>query len=203
RFISFLTVPAGVALALAAAPAVDVVYNWRSLFGEPMDPQLRAYTIAAAAPLGFAVFPLGVFNLLIRTFYIRGRVRTPVLLVLGTLTLQGLLYVALAPRFGVAGVAWATAAGAWLQATLAAWLVARREPFGLAGVAAHAAKTWLAAALAGGAAYAALALLTLPAGWFGALAALLLAGVVLALVYAATGALLGLPELTKLLRRRA
>src|SRR5690606_22657682 len=110
RFITMLTVPAGLALALLAEPAVDVVYNWRSIFGQPMDPVLRDYTIAASAPLGLAVFPLGVFNLLIRTFYIRGRVRTPVLLVLATLTLQGTLYVLLAPRFGVAGVAAATAA---------------------------------------------------------------------------------------------
>ena len=202
RFISFLTVPAGVALALAAGPAVDVVYNWRSLFGEPMDAQLRAYTVAAAAPLGLAVFPLGVFNLLIRTFYIRGRVRTPVVLVLTTLSLQGLLYVLLAPRFGVSGVAAATGIGAWVQLVAATALVARREEFDLAAVTRHAAKTWLAALVAGGAAYGALTLAPLPPGWFGSLLALLVVGSVIVAVYAGVGALLGLTELTALLRRR-
>lgn len=202
RFISFLTVPAGLALALAAGPAVDVVYNWRSLFGQPMDPQLRAYTVAAAAPLGLAVFPLGVFNLLIRTFYIRGKVRTPVLLVLVTLGLQGLLYVALAPRFGVAGVASATAIGAWVQLIAATALVARREALDLGRVARHAGKTWLAAALAAAAAYGAITLTPLPPGWYGSLASLALSGVVLMVVYAGLGALLGLPELAALARRR-
>ena len=184
RFITMLTVPAGLALALLAEPAVDVVYNWRSIFGQPMDPVLRDYTIAASAPLGLAVFPLGVFNLLIRTFYIRGRVRTPVLLVLATLTLQGTLYVLLAPRFGVAGVAAATAAAAWLQLIVVTALVVRAEGFDVSSFARHAGVTWLAALLAAGAAYLALTRMPLPAGWYGSLAALVVAGFVLAGVYA-------------------
>jgi len=184
RFITMLTVPAGLALALLAEPAVDVVYNWRSIFGQPMDPVLRDYTIAASAPLGLAVFPLGVFNLLIRTFYIRGRVRTPVLLVLATLTLQGTLYVLLAPRFGVAGVAAATAAAAWLQLIVVTVLVVRAEGFDVSSFARHAGVTWLAALLAAGAAYLALTRMPLPAGWYGSLAALVVAGFVLAGVYA-------------------
>ncbi|HZJ10241.1 MAG TPA: murein biosynthesis integral membrane protein MurJ [Trueperaceae bacterium] len=201
RFISFLTVPAGVAMALLAAPAVDVVYNWRSLFGQPMDPALREYTIAATAPLGLAVFPLGVFNLLIRTFYIRGKVRTPVALVLLTLSFQGLLYVLLAPRFGVAGVASATAVGAWVQFAAAVLLVNRSERFAVGAFAWHAARIWVAALLAGGAAFLAVTLLPLPAGWYGSLAALVVAAVALVIVYALCGALLRLPELAALSRR--
>lgn len=200
RFISFLTVPAGLAMALLAAPAVDVVYNWRSLFGQPMDPSLRAYTIAATAPLGLAVFPLGVFNLLIRTFYVRGRVRTPVVLVLLTLSLQGGLYLLLAPVFGVAGVAAATALTAWVQLISITVLVSRVEALDVGAFVRHAARVWLAAATAAGAAYLAVTRLPLPDGWYGSLAALLVAGAVLAVVYLAAGTLLRLPELESLQR---
>src|SRR5690606_2242215 len=78
RLITFLAAPAGAALAVLAPQVVDVVYNWRSLLGEPMDASLRAYTVAATAPLGVAVFPLAAHALLVRTFYVRGRVGPPV-----------------------------------------------------------------------------------------------------------------------------
>jgi len=201
RFITFLTVPAGLALALLAGPAVDAVYNWRSLLGEPMDAQLRAFTIAATLPLGFAVFPIGAFNLLIRTFYVRRIVRTPVVLVLAFLTLQGVLYVVLSRAFGIAGVAWATAVAAWLQLLVAAWLVERREGFGLGRWASGALKVWLAAGLATGAAALALAVLPIGAGWWSQVGRLAVGGGVLLAVFAAAGALLGLPELAAVLRR--
>ena len=205
RFITFLTVPAGAALALLAAPAVDVVYNWRSLLGAPMDPQLRAFTIAATMPLGFAVFPIGAFNLLVRTFYVRRLVRTPVMLVLTFLSVQGLLYWLLSQAWGIAGVAWATAAAAWLQLAVAALLVARRERFGL--------RAWVGGALrvavaAGGAAVAAallLALLPPLAHWWGQLTRLAVGGAVMTVGFALAGAALRLPELGALaarLRRR-
>ncbi len=205
RFITFLTVPAGVALALLAAPAVDVVYNWRSLMGTPMDAQLRSFTIAATMPLGFAVFPIGAFNLLVRTFYVRRLVRTPVLLVLIFLSVQGALYWALSHVWGIAGVAWATAIAAWLQLLVAAYLVARREGFGLAAWAREAAKVWLATGVAAGAAALALYLVPLPAGWWGQVARLVVGGAVLMAAFAGVGAALGLPELKTLagrLRRR-
>src|SRR5690606_23289896 len=172
RFIAFLTVPAGLALWLLAAPSVDVVYNWRSLLDGAMDPVLRQFTIAATAPLGLAVFPLGVFNLLIRTFYIRGNVRTPVLLVLATLTLQATLYLLLAPRLGIAGVSWAVAIGAYVQLVVGAWLVQRAERFGLAGFVGYALKVWLAAGIAVAAAALALRVAALGPGWFAQLASL-------------------------------
>lgn len=195
RFITLLTVPAGLALALLAAPAVDVVYNWRSLLGTPMDGQLRAYTIAATMPLGFAVFPIGAFNLLIRTFYVRRHVRTPVLLVLTFLTVQGVLYWALSRPFGIAGVAWATAFAAWLQLLVAAVMVARREGFGLAAWAATAAKVWLAAGLGVLGAALVLQLAPLPASWWGQVARLGVGGGALLALFAGLGWLLGVPEL--------
>jgi len=205
RFITFLTVPAGAALALLAAPAVDVVYNWRSLLGAPMDPQLRAFTIAATMPLGFAVFPIGAFNLLVRTFYVRRLVRTPVLLVLTFLSVQGLLYWLLSQAWGIAGVAWATAAAAWLQLAVAALLVARRERFGLRAWVGGALRVAVAAAVAALAAALLLALLPPLAHWWGQLTRLAVGGAVMTVGFALAGAALRLPELAALaarLRRR-
>lgn len=205
RFITFLTVPAGAALALLAAPAVDVVYNWRSLLGAPMDPQLRAFTIAATMPLGFAVFPIGAFNLLVRTFYVRRLVRTPVLLVLTFLSVQGLLYWLLSQAWGIAGVAWATAAAAWLQLAVAALLVARRERFGLRAWVGGALRVAVAAAVAALAAALLLALLPPLAHWWGQLTRLAVGGAVMTVGFALAGAALRLPELGALaarLRRR-
>jgi len=205
RFITFLTVPAGAALALLAAPAVDVVYNWRSLLGAPMDPQLRAFTIAATMPLGFAVFPIGAFNLLVRTFYVRRLVRTPVLLVLTFLSVQGLLYWLLSQAWGIAGVAWATAAAAWLQLAVAALLVARRERFGLRAWVGGALRVAVAAGVAAVAAALLLALLPPLAHWWGQLTRLAVGGAVMTVGFALAGAALRLPELGALavrLRRR-
>lgn len=205
RFITFLTVPAGAALALLAAPAVDVVYNWRSLLGAPMDPQLRAFTIAATMPLGFAVFPIGAFNLLVRTFYVRRLVRTPVMLVLTFLSVQGLLYWLLSQAWGIAGVAWATAAAAWLQLAVAALLVARRERFGLRAWVGGALRVAVAAAVAALAAALLLALLPPLAHWWGQLTRLAVGGAVMTVGFALAGAALRLPELGALaarLRRR-
>ncbi|HET8985741.1 MAG TPA: lipid II flippase MurJ, partial [Trueperaceae bacterium] len=201
RFITFLTVPAGLALWLLAAPAVDVVYNWRSLMGGAMDPVLRQFTVAATAPLGLAVFPLGVFNLLIRTFYIRANVRTPVLVVLVSLLLQAGLYLVLAPRLGIAGVSWAVAAGAYVQFVAAALLVERTERFGLRGFIGYALTVWAAAIVAVAAAAGVLALLPADLGWYAQLGRLALGGVVVVIVYALGCSALRLPEMDDLLRR--
>ena len=201
RFITFLTVPAGLALWSFGGPAVDVVYNWRSLVGGSMDPVLREFTIAATAPLGLAVFPLGVFNLLVRTFYIRGNVRTPVVLVLVTLVLQAGLYLALAPRLGIAGVSWAVAIGSFVQLLLAGWLVHRAERFGAVRVATYTLKVWFAAGVATAAAVGAVALLRLGDGWFAQLGTLVIGGVVLVAVYGALCLAVRLPEVRALARR--
>ncbi len=201
RFIAFLTVPAGLALSLMAAPAVDAVYNWRSLVGTAMDPALRGYTVAATGPLGLAVFPIGAFNLLIRTFYVRRRVRTPVLLVLSFLTLQGALYAVLAPRWGIAGVSWAAAFTAWAQLLVVTALVERAERFGAGAWWRSTAKVWLAAGAGTAAAYALLSWLPLGVGWFAQVARLAIGSAALVAVYAGLGAWLRLPELDALRRR--
>ncbi len=200
RLIAFLAAPAGAALAVLAPQVVDVVYDWRSLLGQPMDAALRAYTVQAASPLGLAVFPLAAHALLVRTFYVRGRVGPPVAVALAALTLQGVLYYALAGPFGVAGVASAVAVAGWVQLLLTASLVSRSERFSLRAFAAHAARALVAAALAAAAAYLAVLALPAPPTWTGSLLELVAGGLTFVAVYAGAAALVGLPELAALRR---
>ncbi len=201
RFIALLTVPAGLGLWLLAGQATDVVYNWRSLLGTPMDADVRSYTIAATAPLGLAVFPLGAFNLLVRTFYIRRTVLVPVAVVLSFLTVQGALYLLLAGPFGIAGVAWATALVAWAQLFVTLALVERRERFGAGGYLRGALKAWVAGLAATGAAWSLLAALGEAATWYGQLTRLTAAGALLLSLYVALAHLLGLGEARRLVAR--
>ncbi len=201
RFITFLTVPAGLALALMAAPAVQVVFNWKSLLGTGLDAARLQLSIAAAAPLGLAVFPIGAFNLLVRTFYVRRQVVTPVAVVLGFLALQGTLYVLLARAYGIAGVSWGTVIASWTQLVLMVVLVYRRERFDLPSYLRSTARVWLAGLLAAVAAAVVLRWAGPASGWSGHAGRLLLGGGVLAGAYLGLGAALRLPELTAVLRR--
>ncbi len=147
------------------------------------------------------MFPIGVFNLLVRTFYVRRHVVTPVLVVLAFLTVQGALYVVLARAYGIAGVSWGTVIASWAQLALTLALVHRRERFGLEPFLRHAGIVWAAALVAAAAAALALRLAPLPDGWLGQLARVALGGGLLATVYLGLGAALGLPELAAVLRR--
>src|SRR5690625_1876644 len=200
KLITFLTVPAGVLLFLLAGPAVEVVFNWRSLTaaGGPADLRLPLSAVAAA-PLGFAVFPMGLSNLLIRTFYIRDQVKVPVLVTLGTLTVQALLYVLLAPRFGLAGIAWAAVAATGLQVVVLLLLIERRVAYGLTDLLGSVGRVLLAAAA--GAAAVLLVRVFLPgppAGWWANAAWLAGAAAGFAAGCAAAGWLLGLETLRAL-----
>jgi putative peptidoglycan lipid II flippase len=194
RLISFLTIPAGIALLLFAGQAVEVVFNWRSLFGLQLADTRLELSRIALAPLGLAVFPIGLSNLLIRTFYIRRQVLLPVLVTLATLLLQGVLYLLLARSHGLAGIAWATVIASSLQVVVLALLVARRERFGLAQLLRSVVPLWLAALLAGALVWWLLGLLgPLPAGWLMQLGVLLLGGLLFALLYVALCVLLRIP----------
>lgn len=227
RLIAFLTVPAGMGLAVFAGPAVEVAFNWRSLFGDGLDAARLLGSIAATAPLGLAVFPIGMFNLLIRTFYIRRQVATPVLIVLGALTLQGTLYLLLVEALGIAGLSWGAVVAAWAQLAVTLLLVRRRETLPLRGLLSGAARMWLAALLAAMAAVALLLALgaqldlslvgpllrgpagpvtSIGSGWFGggwldSLATLAVGGLAYCLIYAGAGLLLGIPEMRVLFSR--
>lgn len=164
RFIAFLTVPAGLGLVLLAGPAVAAAFNWRSLVGDPLDPARLYGSILATAPLGLAVFPIGLFNLLIRTFYIRRHVAIPVLIVLGTLTVQAALYLSLVGPLGIAGLSWGAVFAAWIQLGVTAALVRRRREVSLRLLLPGVARMWLAGLLAVAASAALLALLGGDAG---------------------------------------
>ena len=205
RLITFLAVPAGVGILVFAPQLVDVLYNWRSLLGQPMDAGLRAYTVEATVPLGLAVFPLAAHALLVRTFYVRSRVGPPVAIALTALTLQGVLYYALAGPFGVTGVSAAVAIAAWVQVGLASGFVARREGFSLRAFGRHAAGAWVAAIAAGLAGYLIVRVIAAPTTWTGSLVELAVGGAAFLAAYLAAAAVLGLPELmaaVRWLRRR-
>src|SRR5690625_3020432 len=201
KLITFLTVPAGLLLYLLAGPAVEVVFNWRSLLaGAAADPRLPL-SVAATAPLGFAVFPMGLNNLLIRTFYIRQHVLLPVIITLATLLLQGTLYVLLAPRLGLAGVAWAAAIATSLQLIVLLLLVSRRERFGLAALLDGAGRVWLAAGAAAVVIIWLQVWLPLPDGWWWQVGWLAVAGTLFGLVFLVVAALLNVKEARRLFGR--
>ena len=200
KLISFLTVPAGVALLLLAAPAVQSVLNWMSAVRPTggMEPAVVRLSVLALAPLGLAVFPVGVSNLLIRTFYVRRRIRTPVIISFVFILLNALLYFVLARPLGIAGLSWATVVVGWLQFVTLLVVVSRMEPFDLPAFLSHALRVWLAAGVAAGATGLALWWVPFPAGWWGFLTQACLGLGVLGSVYAGMSLALGLPELAGL-----
>lgn len=201
--IAFLTVPAGLAMYLFAAPAVEIVFNWRALVGQPLTDGRLELTVAAMAPLGLAVFPIGLSNLLVRTFYIRRRVIPPVIVTLCVLALQGGLYVVMARAYGLPGVSWAIVAASTVQLVVLLALVERAEQFGLAALAGHCARVFAAAAGAGLAVLGYAWLLPLPAGWWGQFGWLAAGMVLFGGAYVVLALLLGVPGLAGLRGRLA
>jgi putative peptidoglycan lipid II flippase len=200
RVIAVLTAPAGLLLAALAEPAVRVVFDWLSLVGRGLDAERLRLTVAATAPIGLAVLPLGLHQLLTRAWYVRGRVRTPIAVAVLFLALQSLLFWTLGRQLGVGGLAWGVAASAWVQLALLLGLTVRREGLRVGPLLGHLARA-LAAAAGGAAAAAALAGLVPAQDWWGWLARLAAGGVGGAAAYLALGLALGLPELRDLLGR--
>ncbi len=198
RFITFLTVPAGLALTVMAQPAVEVIFNWKSLYGPGLDSARLNLSMAATLPLGLAVFPLGMFNLLVRVYYVRQKVVTPVVVVLVFLVLQGALYVLLARPYGIAGLSWGTVIASWIQLGVLAALVYRLERFALLPYLRYVARVWLAGLLAAVATVLVLRGAALPGGWLGSLAQVGVGSAVLVVIYVLLGAALGLPEIRRL-----
>ena len=204
RLITFLTVPAGLLLTLYAGPAVETVLNWTVLLGgDGMAQGTLLLSVYALSPLGLAVFPLGLNNLLLRTFYVRQHVRLPVLVSVVFTVLNALLYVLLAKRFGlgVAGLSWATVMVAWAQLAALLTLVWRRERFSLRALLRHSSRVWLAALLSITLVWVLVGALPLPAGWWGAALTLGVGGGVSLLLYTALCMRLGVAEVERFRRR--
>lgn len=158
RFIALLTIPAGLILWVFAEPAVQVVFNWLSLFQsqgnnqlhEGADPAVLRLSVEVLMPLGLAVFPIGLNNLLMRSFYVREQVRLPVLLSLIFLSLQALLYLLLTPHFGIAGLAWATVVASWLQCITLNIVLQQQQRLNSQQLPSYSGRLWLlAGAIAG------------------------------------------------------
>lgn len=200
RFIAFLSAPAGLLLAVLAEPAARVVLDWLSLVGRGVDAQRLALTVAAMAPIGLAVVPLGLHQLLSRAWYVRGRVRVPIAVAVGFLGLQALLFALLAPRLGIAGMAWGSAVAAWVQLAAMLALTARNERLAVAPLLAHLGRVLAAAGLAATVAAGVAGLVPTP-HWFGWLGRLAAGGVAGLLAYALAALALRLPELEAVRRR--
>ncbi len=201
RLITFLTVPAGLALWLLAEPAVHVVFNYLSLVGRGLDEARLGLSVAATTPLGLAVFPLGVFNLLVRTFYVRKAVRIPIAVILVFLGLQALLYWQLALRFGIVGMSWATVVVGWSQCLVLLVLVRSRERFALATFLRYVVIIWLVAGLAAAGVWLSLQAIGFPAGWWGFFGQALTGLLLLIALYLGAGTVLGVTEARRLFGR--
>ncbi|MDZ7799243.1 MAG: murein biosynthesis integral membrane protein MurJ [Trueperaceae bacterium] len=193
RFITVLSAPAGLLLAVLAEPAVRVTFDWLSLVGGGLDAERLRLTVAATPGIGLAVLPLGLHQLLTRAWYVRRRVRTPILVAVGFLSAQGVAFAVLGPMLGVAGLAWGSALAAWLQLAVMLTLTARQEGLALRPLLAHGGRVLLAALLAAAVAWAVAGLVPTP-HWFAWAGRLMAGGTAGLATYALAVWALGLPE---------
>ncbi len=202
RLITFLTVPAGLILCFLAAPAVQSVLNWPSFRpGGGMNPQVVQLSVTALAPLGLAVFPIGLRNLLIRTFYVRREVVTPIVISVLFISLNALLYTLLAPHYGIVGLSWSTVLVEWTQLAVLTFYVWRRERFSLANFLNHTGRVWLSALGAAGLTLLALGQLPPPSDWSDYLLRAVLGVGVLGGFYVLFSVRLKLPEVRQVVKR--
>lgn len=201
RFISFLTIPASVLLIVFAEPVIQVVFNWLPLLGgQGADSTVLALSQQVLAPLGLAVFPIGLNNLLMRSFYVHEEVRLPVGISLIFLSLQAGLYLWLTPWLGIAGLAWATVIIAWLQLISLLIILQKAQRLESRTLIQQALKLWGLAALLGTVGYGILKLITITQWW--GYVALSSGGILLFIFAYALGAhLLAITELSHILRR--
>jgi len=184
-----LTLPAAVALAICAVPFVTMIFQGGRF--DMADAEASA-SLLAVLVLGLPAYVL--VKVLVPSFYARSDTRTPVYAAFAALAVFIAFNVAFLQRFGVEGVAAASAIGAWLNATIL-YVVLRLRGFYRAdwGLIGRLARQAVAAAAMGGALFYTRDLLTdyYSAGLFERLLAL---GVLVALaviVYFAVAFLLG------------
>lgn len=198
RLISFLTAPVGLLMIVLAEPAVRTIWDIRIASGQS---DTLTFTIAATVPLGLAIFPLGLNNLLLRPFYIRKQVRTVIAISLGFMVASGFLYAYLVPRVGIAGLSLTTALINWLQlGTLLFWHT-QREQLELTQFLHHALRVWLAAISGASVSGWLVAYVNVGGGWLNAFLRVAVGGVVGLGIYALVALALGLPELQAVRRR--
>ncbi len=120
-------VPMSAVLGVFAPDVVRVVYGWGRL--GPADLEQVARCVAAYS-IGIPF--VGLFYLLLRACYSLKRAGAASVLSLMYFTIHALVGVALAPRYGAAGLAFATSAGAILTG-LGGWFLLKSHLLGAAG----------------------------------------------------------------------
>ncbi|MHB2168294.1 murein biosynthesis integral membrane protein MurJ [Alsobacter sp. R-9] len=106
-----LALPAAAALVALAQPIVSVLFE-RGAF----TAQDTAVTAACLAALACGLPAAAVTRVVSQAFFARESVRIPVLVAVLSVVATLAVALALEPRLGAAGVAWAVTAGAWLNA---------------------------------------------------------------------------------------
>lgn len=198
RFISFLTVPVSCLVFLLSPEIVKMIWNWGVAEGQ--EETLR-FTVLALFPLAFAIVPMGLNNLLIRPFYIRKRIRPPIIVSILFVGLTGVLYYLLAPMYGIASLSWATASVATLQmAILIIWL-RRDEKLDSSNLLIFLIKIIIAATISAAITYLAMQFIPFYGSQIGVFLKLCIIGGIFAILYLAACFVMNIPELQQFLGR--
>ena len=129
-----LTIPAAVALAVAAGPIATVIFE-----GGRFTEENASVTGAVLATLVLGLPAYVLIKILSPGFYARRDMKTPVGIAVVTLFASVLLNFVLVPRLGIVALPLSTAIGAWANALLLAGLLHKRGHFRVPG--------WLASRL--------------------------------------------------------
>jgi putative peptidoglycan lipid II flippase len=142
-----MAMPAAVALAVLAAPIVELLFQ-RGAFG-PQDATATATALAALAP---GLPAAGLMRILAQPFFARERSRPPLLATLAAVTTTAAAAFVLQRPAGTAGIAAGVSAGAWVGAALVGALAWRAGWWSLDGAVARRIASVLAASVLMGAA---------------------------------------------------
>jgi putative peptidoglycan lipid II flippase len=119
-----LTIPAAIALAVAAGPIAMVIFE-----GGRFTEEDASVTGAVLGTLVLGLPAYVLIKILSPGFYARRDIRTPVAIAVATLIGSVLLNFILVPRLGIVALPLSTAIGAWLNALLLAVLLHHRGHF--------------------------------------------------------------------------
>jgi putative peptidoglycan lipid II flippase len=123
RLMLFAMLPIAVAAAVAARPAVTILFGYGKVDAAGIDLTARALVaFLVALPSETAIV------LLARAFYAGRDTRTPVVAALSAVVVSVVISIALAPSLGVVGLALGIAVASWLEALILFGLLGRREP---------------------------------------------------------------------------
>jgi len=198
RFIAFLTVPVSCLVFLFSPEIVNMIWNWGVAPGQK---QALGFSMVALLPLAFAIVPMGLNNLLIRPFYIRKRIRPPIVVSMLFVGFTGLLYYLLAPTYGIASLSWATAAVSTVQMIILIIWLKRAEKLDSINLLTFLLKLLAAGTVAAIATYLVLRFIPFSPSQLGVFLKLCVGGGLFALLYLALCFLIKIPELQQFLGR--